>query len=221
VGTLLYEESPAAQAGPLPDDLDMLIVMGGPMNVYDDADHPWLPKEMDLIRACIGAGKMVLGICLGAQLIAVALGGVVTRAPFQEIGWYPVELTEAGRRLEVFGDFPDRFTAFHWHGDTFSLPAGATHAAFSAAVPNQAFTFGQGRVVGLQFHLEETPESLAALVNAAGHELPVSASTAGAPLPEPWTSTRAQILAPDAPFDACRDLLFSLLDRMAGTEVVT
>ncbi len=121
-----------------------------------------------------------------------------------------MELTEAGRRLEVFADFPDRFTTLQWHGDTFSIPPGATHAAFSEAVPNQAFAFDSGRVVGLQFHLEETRETLGELVQAAGGNLPARPDVARGP----WVSPREDLLAPDAPFDACRDMLFGLLDRM-------
>ena len=154
---------------------------------------------------------MVLGICLGAQLLADVLGGEVTRAPFEEIGWHPVELTEAGRQLKVFAHFPDRFTTLQWHGDTFSIPPGAVHAAFSEAVPNQAFALDDGRVVGLQFHLEETRETLGELVAVAGGGLPDGPD----PARGPWVSPAADLLAPNAPFDACRELLFGLLDRMA------
>ncbi len=133
------------------------------MNVYEEAEYPWLAAEKAFIAAAIGAGKPVLGICLGAQLIAAVLGGTVSKGPQPEIGWYPVELTPAGRELPLFAGFPDRFTALHWHGDTFSIPPGATHVASSAACANQAFAYDGGRVVGLQFHLEETRESLAQL----------------------------------------------------------
>lgn len=208
-GTLLYEPAGAATL-PGPDALDLLVVMGGPMNVYEHDEHPWLADEKDFIRACIAAGKMVLGICLGAQLVADALGGEVTRAPFQEIGWHPVKLTEAGRRLEVFAHFPDRFTTLQWHGDTFSIPPGAVHTASSEAVAHQAFALAGGRVVGLQFHLEETQETLSELVEMAGGGLPTHAD----PARGPWVSPREDLLAPDAPFSACRDLLFGLLDRM-------
>ncbi len=208
-GTLMFAEQADAQAGaaglPHPDDVDMLVVMGGPMNVYETEKHPWLLAEKDFIRACVAGGRAVFGICLGAQLIADVLGGEVTRAPHQEIGWYPVDLTDEGRRLEALAHFPDRFTALHWHGDTFSIPGGAVHAASSAACANQAFAFDGARVVGLQFHLEETPESLAELVQAVGQHLPDG----------PWTSSRAGLLLPDAPFAECKRLLFGLLDRMA------
>jgi GMP synthase-like glutamine amidotransferase len=209
VGTLMFAEQAGVQTGaqslPHPDDVDLLVVMGGPMNVYESAEYPWLLAEKEFIRACVDGGKAVLGICLGAQLIADVLGGRVTPAPSQEIGWYPVDLTESGRGLEAFAHFPGSVTVLHWHGDTFSIPDGAVHAATSVACPHQAFALDGARVVGLQFHLEETPESLAELVEAAGRSLPDG----------PWTSGRAGLLAPDAPFAECRRLLFGLLDRMA------
>jgi GMP synthase (glutamine-hydrolysing) len=154
-------------------------------------------------------------VCLGAQLLADALGATVTRAEHLEIGWYPVDLTEAGRALPVFADFPLRFSALHWHGDTFSIPAGTLWSASSEACPNQAFVHDNGRVVGLQFHLEETRESLELLVENAREELspPGDSSTAK------WVSTEAELLSPEAPFAPCHELLFHLLDSMvaAGT----
>jgi len=210
-GTLMYADPSRVAGLPEPDGLDLLVIMGGPMNIYEHDKYPWLTGEKDFIRACISRGKAVLGICLGAQLIADVLGAEVTRAPHEEIGWHPVELTEASRRLEVFAHFPDRFTTLQWHGDTFSIPPGATHAAFSEAVPSQAFTFDDGRVVGLQFHLEETRETLEELIQVAGGDLPTRSQAMAR---GPWVSPREDLLAPDAPFDACRELLFGLLDRM-------
>jgi GMP synthase-like glutamine amidotransferase len=194
---------------PDPDDIDLLVVMGGPMNVYEDREYPWLPAEKAFIAASIARGAAVLGICLGAQLTAVALGGEVIRAPHAEIGWLPVELTEAGHRLPVFAHFPPRFTTLQWHGDTFSMPPGAAHTASSEAVPHQALAYDGGRVVGLQFHLEETPESLAELVAACGADLPA---------PGPWVSTAEELLSPNAPYDACAELLFGLLDSMTALQ---
>jgi GMP synthase (glutamine-hydrolysing) len=208
---MTFTEPSGAGALPGPEGFDLLVIMGGPMNVYEHDQYPWLADEKDFIRAGISGGKMVLGICLGAQLVADVLGGEVTRAPFEEIGWYPVELTEAGRRLEVFAHFPDRFTTLQWHGDTFSIPPGAVHAASSEAVPNQAFGFDDGRVIGLQFHLEETRETLGVLVEVAGGGLPSAPDSPRGP----WVSRAEDLLAPDVPFGACRELLFGLLDRMA------
>jgi len=231
-GTEVYRFAATPDHSPAYPDLaafDLLVVMGGPMSVYDDAEHPWLPAERTFIREAIAEGKRVLGICLGAQLIAVALGAQVVRAPRKEIGWYPVELTSAGRQAPVFAGFPDRFEAFHWHGDMFEIPEGAVWVASSAACPHQALALDGGRVVGLQFHLEETAESLALLVENAGHELAGAVTAWSTPVsPEedglvadrttrPWVATREQVLSPAAPYAACRELLFDLLDRMLLT----
>ena len=191
------------------DEVDLLVVMGGPMNVDDSERHPWLETEKGYIAAAVAAGRRVLGICLGAQLLAQVLGASVTRNVRPEIGWYPVTLTEAGRAVPIFADVPDRFTALHWHGDTFAIPPGAVHAASSEACASQAFSYDGGRVVGLQFHLEETPESLALLVENAAGDL-ASAND------EPWVAGPDDLLTPDAPYEECRKLLFRLLDRMTA-----
>ena len=187
------------------DGLDLLVVLGGPMNIYQEAEYPWLAAEKAFIATAIDTDTSVLGLCLGAQLLADVLGGTVSKGPQPEIGWYPVELTPAGRELPLFVDFPNRFTALHWHGDIFSIPPGATHVASSAACANQAFAYSGGRVVGLQFHLEETYESLAQLIENARGEL----------MEGEWIATPEELLAPQAPFAPCRELLFALLDAMA------
>jgi len=134
---------------------DWLIVMGGPMNIYEYEAYPWLRAEKALIREAVDAGKRLLGICLGAQLIADVLGGKVTRNAWSEIGWFDVVLNEAGRRSKFFGAFPQRFSAFHWHGDTFAIPPGAQGLMSSEACAHQAYEF-DGRVAAIQFHLEVT-----------------------------------------------------------------
>lgn len=163
-GTRFFEEW---EPPPL-EEFDLLVVMGGPMGVSDTREHPWLVEERHFIRGAVEAGKPVLGICLGAQLIAAALGAEVVPNPEKEIGWFPIRSTSAP------GDdrfqFPGTFDAFHWHGDTFALPPGATRLAESDACRNQAFQVGD-RVIGLQFHLETTPASARALVEHCGHEL--------------------------------------------------
>src|SRR5690606_28697951 len=146
-------------------DFDALIVMGGPMNVDEHARHPWLAGEKALIRAAINAGRPVLGICLGAQLIAASLGAPVTRNAETEIGWFDVELEPAGRASPLFAGFPPRFAAFHWHGDTFAIPAGAQRLMRSEACSHQGFALG-ARVVGLQFHLEVTAANARAMYAA-------------------------------------------------------
>lgn len=203
------EEPDARAVLPSLDEFELLIVMGGPMSVRDEEQHPWLVAEKQFIRASIEEGKAVLGICLGAQLVAEALGGEITECPTREIGWYPVELTEAGQSESVFLGYPRLFTALHWHGETFSIPAGTVHAASSAACTNQALSHDGGRVVALQFHLETTPESLSLLAEAAADNLAEVRT-------EPWIATREEMLDPSAPYEACRDLLFRLLDSMAA-----
>jgi GMP synthase-like glutamine amidotransferase len=149
-------------------DFDALIAMGGPMSVNDEAEHPWLVGEKRLVREAVSSGKPVLGICLGAQLIASALGAMVYPNAEKEIGWFPIEGTaEAGPGLFRF---PRSMRAFHWHGETFELPPGAVRIARSAACENQAFQIGK-RTIGLQFHLETTPGSARALIENCRNEL--------------------------------------------------
>ncbi len=149
-------------------ELDLLVIMGGPMSVNDEQEHPWLMEEKALIRQAIDAGVAVLGVCLGAQLIAAALGARVYPNPAREIGWFPIQ----GLALASPGQFalPAQTTVLHWHGETFDLPAGSTQLAQSAACSNQAFQLGAG-VLGLQFHLEATTELLQGLVQAEGDSL--------------------------------------------------
>ncbi len=149
----------------LPDleDIDWLVVMGGPMNIYEEAAYPWLAAEKKFIRLAVAAGKTVLGICLGAQLIADALGAAVKPNRRREIGWFPICKTAAARKLGVAAAWPDKLPVLHWHGDTFDLPDGAVHLARSEACDHQAFVVDQ-RVVGLQFHLEATPSGLERII---------------------------------------------------------
>ena len=130
-----------------------LVVLGGPMGADQSDRYPHLEVEKDAIRWAVDAGIPVLGICLGAQLIASALGARVRRTPVTEIGWFDVEPTAAGRDDALFSKFNGAEKIFQWHGDTFSLPHGAQHLAESKACANQAFRFGES-VYGLQFHLE-------------------------------------------------------------------
>mgnify|MGYP000849044073 CR=1 FL=1 len=153
--THLYRGDPL----PAVEEPDLLVVLGGPMSVHDEARYPWLIDEKRFIERAIAAGRRVLGICLGAQLIAQVLGARVYANDEKEIGWFAVEATAAARTAAVFEGFPPRLLAFHWHGETFDIPAGAVHAARSAACAHQAFAFGD-RVVGLQFHLETTPNPI-------------------------------------------------------------
>jgi len=135
-----------------------IIIMGGPMSANDDL--PYLRQELEIIRQAVERRQPVLGVCLGAQLIAKALGARVYANPVKEIGWFDVHLTEAGRQDPVLAGLDGRETVFHWHGETFDLPHGADWLAYSEACRHQAFRAGSN-VYGLQFHLEVTPEMIA------------------------------------------------------------
>ena len=165
--TRLYDDEPLARL----QEIDALVILGGPMNVYEEESNPWLLKEKAFIKQALESDTLILGICLGAQLIADVLGAKVYRNQHKEIGWFPLELTDQARESQVFGSLPSKFTALHWHGDTFDLPAGATHIATSEGCRNQAFVFDSERVVGLQFHLEWKREILAATLQECADEL--------------------------------------------------
>ncbi|MEN8214394.1 MAG: gamma-glutamyl-gamma-aminobutyrate hydrolase family protein [Pseudomonadota bacterium] len=154
----------------LPDvnEIDLLVVMGGPMSVNDVDAFAWLAGEKKFIRAVIESGKPVLGICLGAQLIASAMGARVYRNPVKEIGWHPVQGV-ASPGTSAFGFSPST-DVFHWHGETFDLPTGAVRIAASEGCENQAFQIGTS-VIGLQFHLETTAESAREIVSNCRDEL--------------------------------------------------
>lgn len=155
-------------------DIDLLIVMGGPMSVNDASLYPWLLGEKRFIAEAIGRGTAVLGVCLGAQLIAGALGARVRPNPEREIGWFPISsaapLEKAREDTTPVFRFPNGLTVFHWHGETFDMPSGAVHLASSEACRNQAFQYGR-RVIGLQFHLEVTPQAIHDLVEGGREEL--------------------------------------------------
>jgi GMP synthase-like glutamine amidotransferase len=178
----LYE----GEALPELSEFGMLAVMGGPMSVNEEAQFPWLDPELARVRDAIGAGKAVLGVCLGAQMIAKALGAKVYPAKQREIGWFPVERTA---QHALFDSIPASFMAFHWHGETFDLPSGAVRLARTEAVPNQAFAAGP-RVLGLQFHMEATPASVKDLLDHARAE-----TDAGPFEQPPMPSALAQAIA--------------------------
>ncbi len=140
---------------PAQRDFDALIIMGGPMGVYDEATLPWLVTEKQFIQQTVAAGKRVLGICLGAQLLAEVLGGRVFKNAYREIGWWPVTRRAECAGAALAADFPAEAEVFHWHGDTFTLPQGAQLLASSSACCHQGFVWNQ-RVLALQFHLETT-----------------------------------------------------------------
>lgn len=155
---------------PSPQDLDLLLVMGGPMNVDEDYYYPFLTQEKAFIRQVIFEGKSVLGICLGAQLIARALGAEVGPGT-KEIGWMPVWRSAEAADHPLLGCLPHEFYPLHWHGDAFTVPEeGLLGATSQGGTISQAFAVGDS-VLGLQFHLEATPHTVKGLLENAGHEL--------------------------------------------------
>lgn len=162
-GTRLFEN------GILPkmDEFDWLIILGGPMGVSEEGRFAWLKGEKLFIGEAIRAGKTVLGICLGSQLIAEVLGARVYQSPKKEIGWFPVSLADPH---PVTAHLPHEFAVLHWHGDTYDLPNGAIHLMKTEPCKHQAFIYRE-RVMGIQFHLETTPETLRQMVENCRHEL--------------------------------------------------
>ncbi len=152
-------------------DFDCLIVMGGPMGVYDENVFSWLAEEKAFIKKSIDAGKKVLGICLGAQLIASCLGTQVVKAENKEIGWFTVFPTDECKKLAWFYElFKDNPTVFHWHGDQFEIPNNSSNLLVSEANINQAFCYGNN-VIGLQFHLEVTEQTKALMLENGASDL--------------------------------------------------
>jgi GMP synthase-like glutamine amidotransferase len=192
-GTRFFESDTLPDLGAI----DLLVVMGGPMSIHDEAEFPWLAGEKRFIRTAVAAGKPVLGICLGAQLIAGAMGARVFRHSVTEIGWTAVQGTPPADPGGFV--FPPETTVFQWHGETFDLPPGATRLARSEYCENEAFQLGAS-VVGMQFHLEATPESVLAMVRDGRADLvpsPHIQSVAGMLRVEPGTWLVAQGLMAD------------------------
>jgi GMP synthase-like glutamine amidotransferase len=152
--TRLYKEEPLPQI----NSFDWLIVMGRPMNITDIETYPWLTNEKAFIKQAIDEKKIVLGICLGSQLIAYVLGAAISMNAHKEIGWLSIQISEDVKATHLGAALPHEFDVFHWHDDTFTLPDKAMPLASSEACRNQGFLI-DNRVLGLQFHLETTPES--------------------------------------------------------------
>lgn len=185
------------------EEFDFLVVMGGPMNIYEENKYPWLVNEKKFIEQAIKYDKIVLGICLGSQLIADVLGAKVFPNPEPEIGWFPIELTTEAQTSNVFNVLPKQLTVFHWHGDTFELPQGATRMASSAGCKNQAFIYGK-KAIGLQCHLEATKSSVQKLIEHGADEL-----GEGKYIQKPY-----EMLAGQDNFQKINDAMHRLLNRL-------
>ncbi len=197
-----FFDSPAL---PNLDGINLVVAMGGPMSVNDEAILPWLIEEKRFLREAIQRGIPVLGICLGAQLIAAALGARVYPGAHREIGWFEIERTSPPGSSFTF---PEKSEVFHWHGETFDLPSGSLRLARSMACENQAFQLGS-HVIGLQFHLETTPGSARALVDHCGDEL----------IPGKFAQSAESILSkPAESYARINELMEQVLTYLAGSK---
>ena len=185
-------------------DIDWLIVMGGPMSVNDEDKFLWLKEEKKFIRKAIDAGKVVIGICLGSQLVSAALGAEVYQNKEKEIGWFDIELTCFAKSDNLFFDMKDRLKVFHWHGDTFDLPENAIHLAYSKGCKNQAYIY-KDRVLALQFHLEPTHNSLRQMIDFGRDQLKSGK----------YVQSEQELLKHDQLIETNRKILFNLLTRLA------
>jgi GMP synthase (glutamine-hydrolysing) len=165
-----YVRGHAGEAIPAVLEEDGLVVLGGPQSAYELDRFPFLADEVKLIASALDAGKPILGVCLGAQLLAAALGSPVYRGREKEIGWFPVQLHVDLKGDRLFGDLGRTFTPLHWHGDVFDLPKGAAELGHSARTRHQGFRYGAS-AYGLLFHLEVTDELVRAMVAGFGDEL--------------------------------------------------
>ena len=193
---------------PLPplESFDLLVSLGGPMGAYEEEKHPWLIPEKEYLRQAFAAGKKILGLCLGCQLLADALGGKAFRHTRKEFGWQPIEPLPDG--ISWFGATTP-FQAFQWHGDTYSLPPGAIQLARNEATEQQAFLVrgpAGSQVIGLQFHLEWTEEMGRDAVAEPGV----------APPPSPFVQSPDEILSDLSLFESARSRFFALMDRFVA-----
>ncbi len=171
--TLFNAHEPRAQ-WPSPTGYDGLVVMGGPQSIYEQSKYPFVTKELALIRAAVKADRPILGVCLGAQLLAEALGGKVRPAEQKEIGWYPLMRELGADGDPLFGPFGQTEMVFQWHGDAFALPNGAVRLASSPLCHEQAFRFRE-HIYGLQFHLEMTEAMIRAWMRIDGNKTELAA----------------------------------------------
>lgn len=188
---------------PPEDSMDWLIIMGGPMSVHDTELYPWLAEEKVAILSAINSGRTVIGICLGSQLIAEALGGGVKNNGEKEIGWHRIFRTGESNDGGLFDVIPDGVEVFHWHGETFDVPRGSEHGVYSDCCRNQAFLYGD-RVLGLQFHLEVTPHLLHEMIENCREELVESA----------YVQSEEKIIEGMKYIRESNSIMYSILDRL-------
>jgi GMP synthase-like glutamine amidotransferase len=187
------------------DDFDWLVIMGGPMSVNDEEEFPWLVDEKRAIKEAIEKNKTVIGICLGSQLIANVLGEEVYRNPEKEIGWFDITLSEQNGAGNILNrNEVNKIRVFHWHGETYKIPANSIHLAYSVCCENQAFLYHE-KVLGLQFHLEVTEQSIHIMVENGRNEL-VSGK---------YIQSEKELLGQFASVESNNKLMFQILDDLA------
>jgi GMP synthase-like glutamine amidotransferase len=194
------------QALPAVDSFDLLVLMGGPMSVNDETAFGWLKPEKELVRQTLAAGKKILGVCLGAQMIASALGARVYPNALKEIGWFPLEATTMGKAHPLLAGLPAVLNAFHWHGETYDLPQGVSHLYRSSVCENQVYALGV-QVLALQCHVEVTFESMQAMIDHGRDELD---------LQKPFIQAEAAMLAQQEKLGLLKPLVFQLLDHFVS-----
>ena len=199
--TKFFEESHTPEIA----EIDWLIVMGGPMNICEEDRYPWLRQEKLFIHEAILAGKTVIGICLGSQLIADVLGAKVYPNRTKEIGWFNIKSTDQGKKSRLLSGIGHNFKVFHWHGDTFDLPEGALRLFESAACVNQAFHYSKN-ILGFQFHLEVTPDDIMRMTLHGKNEL----------VKDSYVQTGEEIMANTRLAGDLNNKLRLILDRLAG-----
>ena len=201
--TRLFEPGPVF---PALGEFDGLLLLGGPMSVHDEAEFPWLREEKRFLREALRAGKLTLAICLGAQLVALELGGEVRPNPEPEVGFWTVRFSAKALLHPLLRGWPDKATVLHWHFDTFVVPPGAVRVGMSAGCAAQGFVWGDG-IIGLQFHPEMTEAMVEQLLVFEGHETAEE---------QEFVQTAAQIRSKLKSVWKGRRLLESLLENMVA-----
>lgn len=187
---------------PALDSFDLLIIMGGPMGIFDYKENPWLRDEKAFIKKAIDSGKSVLGICLGAQMLADVLGAHVYENRHKEMGWFPIRAVAVGDKPEFLKGLPEEIMVFHWHARTFDIPAGATHLYRSGGCENQGFIYGD-RVVALQFHPEATDERIKTMIGRFGLEIGGG----------PFVQHKEEMIGREKYLTGTKEFMFMVLDK--------